>query len=298
MKQRGGWPHVFAAALTVLSIATPLAAQNRLYVLEPSTGQYHRVLKVSGDQPYIMDHGNLVAAGGRRFALIKAEEFLPFFIAIDRKEVGSTGWELTHFAPSVVVNKLFHFSAEFNSPYPLEDVFLALELEFAGEGRNIFVYEVGKLEPWTPRPYSVDVPMNRDVAPFQCRIHLFAGGGEVFTSEQPLGYREEMLDRMISKRVASVQQAGPAPFFSPAPGYPAALRKAGIKGRAVVAVRITPKGAVIDPVVESASDPAFGEAALSAVRGWRFIPRVKDGRAVESRVEIPIAFDPSQATGR
>ena len=72
----------------------------------------------------------------------------------------------------------------------------------------------------------------------------------------------------------------------------AALRKAGVKGKAVVTVRITPQGTVRDPVVESASDPAFGEAALAAVRQWRFIPRVEDGRAVEARVNMPFVFAP------
>jgi TonB family protein len=42
--------------------------------------------------------------------------------------------------------------------------------------------------------------------------------------------------------------------------------------------------------VKSATDPAFGEAALRAVRIWRFLPKVKDDNPVETKVDIPIVF--------
>jgi TonB family protein len=47
---------------------------------------------------------------------------------------------------------------------------------------------------------------------------------------------------------------------------------------------------VIDPVVKSASDPAFGEAALGAVKLWRFLPRVKDDYPPETRADVPVVF--------
>lgn len=278
-----------------LGLVAPLAAQNRLYVLEPD-GNYHPVLTVSRGRPYIMKQGNLVVAAGQRFALRGVEEYLPVFIAVNHTEAGATTMEPVSTGPMapVLINTEFHFSAEFDSPNLLEDVFLVLEIEFADGSKSIFLYEVGKLEPRTPHPFSVDVPMDKDWVPgtFQYKIHLFVRGAEVFTSAQPAAYREKMLDRMIIKRLASVKQASPKPFFGPAPEYPEALRKAGVKGKAVVTIRITPQGTVLDPVVESGSDPAFGEAALAAVRQWRFLPSVKDGRAIEAWVNMPFDFDP------
>jgi TonB family protein len=47
-----------------------------------------------------------------------------------------------------------------------------------------------------------------------------------------------------------------------------------------------------DPVVTEATEPAFGEAALQAVREWRFLPKVVDGRRVESQVSLPFSFAP------
>ena len=37
---------------------------------------------------------------------------------------------------------------------------------------------------------------------------------------------------------------------------------------------------------------AFGEAALEVIGQWRFLPQVADGRAVESKIKLPLAFDP------
>jgi protein TonB len=79
------------------------------------------------------------------------------------------------------------------------------------------------------------------------------------------------------------------------PEYPKSLRKTGVKGEAVVAMRITRQGVVVEPTIERATDPAFAEATLAAVRQWRFLPQVKGGRPVETAVSLPITFDPPES---
>lgn len=298
MKWLGLRPPVLAALFAAFLMAAPLAAQSMLYVLDSSDGQYHRVLKVVEDRPYIMAKGALAQSGDRRFVLKKVEEFLPCFVAIDHKEVDFLSTNIMGQVPALTVNKQIRFRAEFNSPYALDDVFLVLEVEFADGINMVIVRGVGKLEPRKPLPFSASVDVERDSAVRKCMVHLFAKGSEVFTSEQPAAFREEMIARMIKTRTASVQQAGPMFLLCPAPGYPEALKKSGAKGRAVVAVRITAQGGVLEPAVVSASDPAFGEAALAAVREWRFVPCVREGKPVEARVNIPFTFDPSMAGGR
>jgi TonB family protein len=70
------------------------------------------------------------------------------------------------------------------------------------------------------------------------------------------------------------------------------LRKGGTRGEVVLTLRLSPRGAVLDAVLESATVPAFGEAALAVARQWRFLPGVKDGQAVESQVSMPLVFNP------
>jgi TonB family protein len=278
-----------------LMLAGPLAAQSRLYVQEPD-GNYHAVVKVSRDRPYIMSQGKPVAAKGDRFALKKVEEYLPVFITVLDKEAGTTAvMPLTTVStvPSLI-NHEFHFSAKFVSSYPLEEVFLVIELETSNQGRNIVTCEVGSLAAWTPKTVTLDQGLERNLGPGQFIMHLFVGGDEVLSSELSESVRSQLLDRMIARRIAGVQQAGPQPFFGLAPEYPAALRPTGLKGEVVVKMRITPQGTVADPLVESATHPAFGLAALGVVPQWRFLPRVRDGRAVETKISLPMEFDPPE----
>lgn len=78
------------------------------------------------------------------------------------------------------------------------------------------------------------------------------------------------------------------------PAYPRALKKAGISGRVVIEFIVDKEGRVRDASVVSASRPAFGESALAAVRQWRFVPGRHGGRAVNTRVRVPIVFTPSK----
>lgn len=299
MKQCGiRFPFV-AAALMAIALATPLAAQSRLYVLDSSDGQFHRVLKISDDKAYITGKAGVVASEGRQFVLKAAEEFLPCYIDVSHKQVDLSSSALMGQAPSLYVgdNKV-HFAAEFVSAFFLDDVFLVLELQFADGLDTLVARGVGRLEPGVPLKYSQDIGVQKEATLRRYALHLFANGSEVFTSEVPAAFREEKIVQMIKVRLASVRQAGPKPLYCPPPSYPETLKKSGVKGRAVVTIRITPEGGVFDPVVESASDPAFGEAALSAVRAWRFVPGVKGGQPVEARASIPFGFDPSVGQGR
>jgi TonB family protein len=231
-----------------------------------------------------------VPANGDRFALKKVDEFLPILITVSDEQATSSGMDAA--STDEYHNNQLRYKAKFESTDPLEDVFLAIELEIPNVGRHIFVYEIGRLEARTERPLEVTLPMGHYLGAGQLTIHLFVAGAEVLHSGMTEQFRQEQLDRMIAARVATLKPAAPRPFFGSMPAYPAALRSTGLKGTAVVAMRITAEGKVTDPVLESASEPPFGEAALAAVRTWRFLPRVVDGRPVETRVSMPIAFDP------
>jgi TonB family protein len=137
----------------------------------------------------------------------------------------------------------------------------------------------------------VVVPLAEELGSGSYQLHVFTQGREVFNSLQPWEFREGVLNQMVMKRIEGVQDAPPQPFVGPVPEYPPALRKKRVKGEAVVAVRITHLGVVADPEVVEASDPAFGQAALVAVRQWRFLPQVKGGRPVEINVRVPFGFE-------
>lgn len=270
----------------------PLAAQNRLYVLE-SDGKYYPVVKVAGTRPFINVQGKLTPAQGERFALRKVEEYLPLYIEVTEKAAG-TNYAVPLASGSmgtIEINHEFHFNARFESAYPVEDAFLLLELVGANVDKPyFFVHEIGRLEPREPTPVRVDLNLQQKLGAGRFRLHVFAAGSEVFSSEMPAPELEAALDRMVAKRITGVNQANPSPFFGAPPKLPATLRGSGANGRAVLTLTLSPRGTVVEARVESATQPALGDAALAAARQWRFLPKVEDGRAVGITISLPVDF--------
>lgn len=85
-------------------------------------------------------------------------------------------------------------------------------------------------------------------------------------------------------------EAPPERIVMTTPVYPQALRLQRIKGYAIVSFVIDATGRVRVPVVTGASEAQFGEAALSAVREWRFEPPSHEGGAVHVLVERSFTF--------
>jgi protein TonB len=86
----------------------------------------------------------------------------------------------------------------------------------------------------------------------------------------------------VDKKPVSKQNAGPM--------YPSELKQKKIEGEAVVDLCIEPDGKVRVAVIKSATHPKFGEAALEAVKQWRFSPAIKDGKPVRVRTLAPFSF--------
>ena len=86
--------------------------------------------------------------------------------------------------------------------------------------------------------------------------------------------------------------AVPAAYrHAPLPRYPAAARALGLEGIVVLSVLVRRDGHVDDARVAASSGATMlDEAALAAVRKWRFEPATRGGHAVESVVEVPMKF--------
>lgn len=72
----------------------------------------------------------------------------------------------------------------------------------------------------------------------------------------------------------------PAAKTQPMPAFPAELARRGVKGTASVSFFVDPDGKVRIPVVTAADAPEFAEAALAAIRQWRFEAPRKGGKKV------------------
>ena len=78
---------------------------------------------------------------------------------------------------------------------------------------------------------------------------------------------------------------------NPAPVYPSMARRMGEQGRVLLRVVVRPDG-MPDTVVlrQSSGSQRLDEAALEAVRKWRFVPARQGSTPVTAAVIVPIAF--------
>lgn len=74
------------------------------------------------------------------------------------------------------------------------------------------------------------------------------------------------------------------------PNYPVQMRQAHLTGEAQIAFLIDEKGRTEQVQVLSASDASFGDAAVAAVKKWRFKPGKKDGKTVKIATAMPVSF--------
>lgn len=270
-------------------------AQQALYVADgksTSEGQSAAlVADADGHTPLIEKDGKLVEAATRQYALLKVPEYQPVFVAVRHLSVKDAF--LQPLEGGEGINHTFEFYAVFESLYRLDHVFMVLELIPEKGPKVIFLQQIGSLVPHEPSPLQLGIPLAEEgMGQAHFIFHLFVGGREVLQSLIPEAARERILDHMVAKRVVSAPDGPPVPFVGPPPEYPKALLAAKTTGDAVVLMRISPRGSVLDPRIKSASDPAFGASAIEALSVWRFLPKIANGRPVEAMATIPVHFAP------
>lgn len=80
-------------------------------------------------------------------------------------------------------------------------------------------------------------------------------------------------------------------LMTPKPNYPKAARKRKMEGLVLVAVAVSTDGLPSEIEVEQGSGfDMLDQAAIAAVKGWRFTPARKGDKPVASRVQVPIVF--------
>jgi TonB family protein len=75
------------------------------------------------------------------------------------------------------------------------------------------------------------------------------------------------------------------------PVYPPEPAAAGEIGGAIVEAVIRADGTVASVKELRSTQPVFAQAAVAAVRQWKFVPAQQDGKAVESRWRLSISFE-------
>ena len=82
----------------------------------------------------------------------------------------------------------------------------------------------------------------------------------------------------------------PQPRYQAQPQYPFEMRRAGITGEVVVGFIVDSQGKAIEVYDVRSTQREFEAAAIQAVGKWTFRPGRKGGRAVNTRMQVPIVF--------
>jgi protein TonB len=78
---------------------------------------------------------------------------------------------------------------------------------------------------------------------------------------------------------------------NPSPDYPAASRRQGEQGRVLMKVLVSANGGAEDVQIEKSSGyDRLDNAALNAVKRWRFIPAKKNNQPLSAYVLVPVKF--------
>lgn len=289
---------LLAGFLVTLAASFSLRAQSALYTID-GDDKLRLVGRVDDRTPYTFEKekkkyvlptpSDANGKPPRRYRLQGVEEFWPAFVNVEVVK-GTFGQEVARAANRVL--PVFHFTANLATDFPLKDCFIVIAFDSGDLDRKFWVQELKDANLREHKTIAVDIPLPEDTKPGKYEIHIFSQGAEVFNSTMPRETIDAALGKMVEKRTKTAKDARPQLLMSVQPRYPEALAGSKPAGQAVVSCVIAASGQPQKIQLKSASDPAFGQAAVTALSQWWFVPAVVGGKAVDSPAELPFAFTP------
>ncbi|HEX2853734.1 MAG TPA: TonB family protein [Opitutaceae bacterium] len=178
-------------------------------------------------------------------------------------------------------------------------------LQLAAEGGNSAAafYLAGDLLLGTPRDESAALTWleqaARDGEASAREVLELASGGRPVADAFKYVMTVPQTVRYVSKQNAKRNQPAdpsdptsqiPLVIKMTEPVYPMAMRLTRTTGQVVVDFIVDTSGRVRNPTAVKTTHPAFSERAVEAVRAWRFSPGVKNGRVVNTHMQVPVIF--------
>lgn len=112
----------------------------------------------------------------------------------------------------------------------------------------------------------------------------------IFKLDQPVAVVTEGERASVEKPLSVRGKVEPpVPIFKPDPEYPESARAARIEGKVIVEAIIGEDGSV-ESVQVTQSVPELDQAALDAIKQWRYKPATLDGEPVRVRFTVIITF--------
>ena len=165
-------------------------------------------------------------------------------------------------------------------------------------GRILFVAWVYLLADWFMRSSQhqhrillVGVLLMVSLVELSAQRRAAGPAAPMFTPQGSLDKIPTQSNDSPRKDAVAPRDAAPVAVTRVRPQYPLELRKANITGEVVVEFIINKKGDVVSAHAVRSTNPGFEAAAIEAVQLWKFRPGLKNGRKVNTRMQVPIVFN-------
>ena len=114
---------------------------------------------------------------------------------------------------------------------------------------------------------------------------------EVKKRDDSLALKKEEKSAPAEEPDEAYATARPSYGFTPRPGYPAVAIRRGYEGSVLLNAHVLPNGEVEEVTIfKSSGHKVLDNAALKAVKKWKFVPAQRGFKAVSSWVKVPIEF--------
>lgn len=155
---------------------------------------------------------------------------------------------------------------------------------------------------WALQPLPVSALAGSGIAPALADAQATDAGARAgtasFVGDTPANAETRLPMLLASAADAATTSAKRAttpakPLVMPPPAYPRDALSEGASGTLTLLVSVDATGAASDVRLlgRGSGHAALDQAAVAAARQWRFVPAQKQGRAVTSRLKIPVTFE-------
>jgi protein TonB len=207
-----------------------------------------------------------------------------------------TGWADWLPAATVVIVLHFaawwgftHFKAKLSRPNSLPTVQVTLLAPAPAEPR------AAPPQPEPPKPKAAQppkpLPVKTSASPAQQAPSAQPEAAPTETAVAPAAPAPSPAPPAAVEPAVEPPRYNAAYLSNPKPAYPLAARRRGIEGKVLLRVEVSPGGECLHAELKKSSGhDMLDQAALEAVRKWRFVPARRGNSAVAAWVEVPIAF--------
>ena len=173
------------------------------------------------------------------------------------------------------------------------------KIEFSsGETTEVLIIEEAPPLPEPiPEPAPTPEPVPEEPAPPKPEEILTTTQSKEVAASQPTPEPKKVEKKPTPQRPTPVATAKTANVPQPVvirntpPIYPETARRAGWEGRVTVRVEVSADGSPISVALQKSSGyGVLDQAALRAVKSWRFQPRTMGGVAMAGMVDVPVNF--------